>query len=277
MTKPVVSVKWLHERLNHERIVLLDSSPVSNVSGKKSAYENQWIPGARAFDLKGRFSDAHAPYPNTLPKAEHFTEESRKLGINSDSVIVVYDNLGVYTSPRVWWMYKTMGHEKVYVLDGGLPAWIEAGYETTSTPLTTAVTGNFAASFLHENVRDFDDMVSNLSSRGELVLDARSKGRFDGTADEPRKGLPSGHIPHSVNIPFEEVLEHGKFKSEAKLKKVFEPFMEREKLVFSCGSGLTACIVLLASELVLSNPKSVYDGSWTEWAQLAKTENIAVS
>ena len=121
MSKTLVSTHWLHENLNNPDLIILDASQSTNQAGKKSEFENLQIKDARHFDLKNTFSDPKSEFPNTLPSQENFEKEARKLGINASSKIVVYDNLGIYTSPRVWWMFKAMGHEAVTVLDGGLP------------------------------------------------------------------------------------------------------------------------------------------------------------
>ena len=189
------------------------------------------------------------------------------MGINQNSKIVVYDNLGIYTSPRVWWMFKTMGHQEVAVLNGGLPEWVKKGYATTSIQQNTYKKGNFKATLNSDVVLNFEAMQSCSTNREAIIFDARSKGRFEGTAPEPRAGLRSGSIPNSLNLPWKEVLKNGKFKSKKALKEIFSKIKKEESMVFSCGSGLTACIILLAAELVNDNPKRVYDGSWTEWAQ----------
>ena len=270
MNTPLITVDWLSQNLNKPNLILLDASPVSTVSKKKSAYVGQQIPNSRFFDLKKKFSDLEAAMPNTLPNPAAFEKACQRLGINQDSQIVVYDNLGIYTSPRVWWMFKTMGHEHVAVLDGGLPAWAASGgvVETKTTEKITRRMGNFKAAYNSDLKRELSAIVTNLDSKEAIVLDARSAGRFAGTAPEPRAGLQSGHIPNSCSLPFANVLENGQMKSKKELAAIFQELQIDERpLIFSCGSGLTACIILLAAELVLDNPMAVYDGSWTEWAQ----------
>lgn len=268
MFPSIVSSHWLHENLNNPDLIILDASQATNQAGKNSEFENVQIKGARHFDLKNTFSDSTSEFPNTLPSQEDFEKEARKLGINASSKIVVYDNLGIYTSPRVWWMFKTMGHNAVAVLDGGLPDWVEQGFETEQKLISKVETGNFEANFQPDLVVDYSSVLSNIITENSLLIDARSSGRFNDTEPDPRKGLKSGHIENSINIPFESVLENGKFKSIAALNALFEVVQnENRPLVFSCGSGITACIVMLAVELVLKNKKAVYDGSWTEWAE----------
>ena len=268
MSNSIVSSNWLFENLNNPDLIIIDASQPTNQAGKKSEFENVQIKGARHFDLKNTFSDANSEFPNTLPSQEDFEKEARKLGINASSKIVVYDNLGIYTSPRVWWMFKVMGHKAVAILDGGLPDWIEQGFETEQKSNVTIESGNFEANFQPDLVVDYSFVLSNIKTENTLLIDARSTGRFNDTEPDPRKGLKSGHIENSINIPFESVLENGKFKPIAALNAVFEVLQnENRPLVFSCGSGITACIVMLAAEMVLHNKKAVYDGSWTEWAE----------
>ena len=270
MTEPIVSSQWLLENLNHPDLIILDASQKAIAADKKEVNKLQ-IAGARFFDLKNNFSDTSAHFPNTLPNAAQFELESQKLGINSSSIIVVYDNLGIYSSPRVWWMFKTMGHQNIFVLNGGLPDWIANNYPTEEKHPQQLELGNFKAHFNADKVKGYDFIKANLNNENNITVDARSSGRFNGTAPEPREGLRSGSIPNSFNLPFGDVLEHGKFKSKEELKAIFSEINpENKALIYSCGSGLTACIILLAGELILSNSTSVYDGSWTEWAQIEK-------
>ncbi len=268
-TNPLVSSEWLSENMNLKDLVILDASPLKNASGKQTEIKNKKIPGARFFDIKKVFSDPNSTFPNTFPSIEQFEHGCQTLGISNSSKIIVYDNLGIYTSPRVWWMFKTMGHKDVAVLDGGLPNWIIDGYETKTNFSPTHEKGDFTCKFDSSQVANLDFIQSNITQKEHLVIDARSEGRFNGTIEEPRPGLRSGHIPNSVNIPFESLLVDGKFKSETELKQFFENIgIDDRPLIFSCGSGITACIVLLAADLILKNDTSIYDGSWTEWASM---------
>ena len=267
MNSPLVSASWLAQHIDDTDLIVLDASSASNISVKKPEIENCVIQGARHFDLKNKFSDNNASFPNTMPSQEQFEQGASNLGINNESVIVVYDNLGMYNSPRVWWMLKSMGHKKVSVLDGGLSAWVHAGFPTSATHATNYAHGNFTASFNSDALVAMDEVKANIASKQFTLIDARSKGRFNGTTPEPREGLSSGHVPGSCNVPFQDVLNNGFMKSEEELRAIFDKLTLADKpLVFSCGSGLTACITLLAAELVLPNQLAIYDGSWTEWA-----------
>jgi len=269
MTQPIVSVQWLNENLANSNLIILDASQGKTASGKVSNLENVQIFGSKFFDLKNTFSDQNSIYSNMLPSPQLFETECQKLGINDSSIIIVYDNLGIYYSPRVWWMFKTMGHDKVFVLDGGLPEWNKAKYELVKKEVTKSEIGNFKSNFKTGNVKDHNFILQNIKSKKTLLIDARSEDRFFGRKKEPRPNAKSGHIPRSINIHYDTVLKGNTFKSSNELGNLFEQKNINDKpLVFTCGSGVTACILFLASELVLKNSKSIYDGSWNEWSQI---------
>lgn len=265
-TSPLVSAQWLHEHLNDPKLIVLDGTIKKAGANSGETGEDVRITGTRFFDLKGVFADKTSALPNTIPTAQAFTEGCQQLGINRDSVVVVYDTLGVYSSPRAWWLLSVMGHSNVKVLNGGLPAWIESGYATESSKAENYTKGDFVAKMQTESVKTASDMLENMQAAKAKVLDARSFGRFKATAPEPRADLIGGHIPGSQSLAFTEVLKEGKFLPTEELEAVFAKLeLGDDPLVFSCGSGITACIILLAAELVLENDKAVYDGSWSEW------------
>jgi thiosulfate/3-mercaptopyruvate sulfurtransferase len=246
----------------------LDASQLANKSGIPVELDNVQIPGAVEFNLKRDFSLKSTNLPNMMLDADQFEQACKSIGINKSSKIVVYDNLGVYFSPRVWWMFKAMGHKEISVLNGGLPHWIVKGFETESKKTQRQKTGDFRSSFNENLVKNFDFIKENIRKQEFLVIDARASSRFQGTAPEPRAGIQSGNIQNSINLPFHNVLENGKFRSKEELIIIFENLkIDNHPLIFSCGSGITASIILLACELVCKNIKSVYDGSWTEWAE----------
>jgi len=278
MQKQIVSTHWLKENLTKEKLVILDASPKSTISGDTSAEQGLCIPHSRILSIKEQFTNKNSNFPNTIPSALQFEQECQALGINTDSEIVVYDNLGIYTSPRVWWLFKVMGHENIRVLNGGLIDWMEKGYETIKKSALSQdyPAGNFKSEFHKEAVFKFEAIMENSTTNNFQVVDARSKGRFDGIAPEPRKHLQSGKIPNSINIPYQDVLKDGKFRPHQELKKIFEEQATPNKeLVFTCGSGMTACIVLLASEIAYKSNQYLYDGSWTEYAE--RNEKFVVS
>lgn len=264
MTNPIVSSAWLREHSNDSNLIILEARLESNQSNLENKNPDLQIKGARLFDIKNKFSDTSNPLPNTFPSEEQFTAESQKLGINKDSIIVVYDTLGIYSSPRAWWMFKAMGHPDVYVLDGGLPEWIKEGFETENQNQTASYAkGNFEATLQPDFIKNKEQILENITTKEAVLMDARSADRFYATLEEPRAGLRSGHIPGSINVPFTELQRDGKFKTTDELKEILN--LGDQPLLFTCGSGITACIVLLAAELISDNPKAVYDGSWTEW------------
>ncbi|AOR29089.1 sulfurtransferase [Formosa sp. Hel1_33_131] len=264
----IVSIEWLHQNLNHPDLIVLDASLQTTAEGNIAHIHLKTILGARYFDLKNNFSDPNSSLPNTLPNETQFETECQKLGIRRNSKIVVFDSLGIYSSPRVWWLFKLMGHHEISVLDGGLPAWIDSGYSTETRRPKHHELGDFKAALQTKYIKNYQDVFDNVHTKTFTIVDARSEGRFNGSADEPRKHLKSGHIPDSINIPYGEVLANGKFKTASELQTVFNRKCDDQKeLVFSCGSGLTACIVMLANVIAFNKSRTIYDGSWTEWAE----------
>lgn len=265
----IVSVRWLHNNLDNEKLVILDAT-IRKVSDSISFSSEERIPKTRYFDLKGKFSDIEAEFPTTLSSAEQFQREARVLGINQDSIIVVYDTKGIYSSARVWWLFKTFGFDSVAVLDGGLPEWKKLNYKTvTSLDIPNWSTGNFVANY-HPKYMRFFNHISKISNNKEcLILDARSQDRFKSKVAEPREGLRSGTIPNSENLPYTDLLNGNCLKSKEELKSIFNTFkIEDKSLTFSCGSGITACILALAATILDYKNISVYDGSWTEYGTL---------
>lgn len=268
LSNPIISTDWLHEHLHATNLVVLNGT-IPKVVGDASQAETQQIPNARFFDIKKMFSVTDAPFPNTMLSVEAFTEEAQKLGINKDSVIVVYDELGIYAAPRVWYMFKAMGFDNVAVLNGGFPLWTAANYPVETKKTFQGNRGDFQGKDRLDLFRNYTEMLQEVKNASSLILDARSEARFTGKVPEPRKGLRSGQIPTSKNLPYTELLENHQFKSKTKLKAIFESFQPKEKqFIFSCGSGITACILALAAEYVGYNNYAVYDGSWTEWGSL---------
>lgn len=266
MSVPLVSAQWLFEQLENPKLVILDASPSSNKSNLVPEFTSIKIKGARIFDSENVFVDSEKEVPNMFPTEEKFTKECQRLGINNDSLIVVYDNLGIYMSPRVWWMFKSMGHKNIAVLDGGLSAWKKLNFPYEDYNQAKVSKGNFIASYQENYVKEASFILKNIKTETCAVVDARSTGRFLGELPEPRENMQSGHIPNSKNIPFRNVLNNGFMKPKDELKMVFKEVLDEKKpLVFTCGSGVTACIILLASELISDTEKYLYDGSWVEW------------
>lgn len=274
LPSPLVDVSWLHDNLDAADLIILDASVPPVVPGYESLNSDvhfQAIPGARRFDYDTKICKPDSSLPHMMPDAELFQAEVRKLGINNDSVIVVYDDVGMYASPRAWWMLRAMGIEQVAVLDGGLRAWIDAGFATDDSLRTDMPLGNFDADFADESFCDVSVVLAALEDSSCAILDARSSGRFYGTAPEPRPGIRGGHMPNARNLPFPELLNGGTMKPVAELKEIFDALItDDQRLITSCGSGLTACILTFGAYLAGHRNLSVYDGSWIEWGAPSK-------
>jgi len=270
----LVDIQWLQENLSADNLVVLDASVPPVVAGYTSINTEEnfaAIPGARRFDYDKKVCAPNTSLPHMMPSAELFQSEARKLGINADSVIVVYDDVGLYASPRAWWMFRAMGHDKVVVLDGGLPAWVDAGHSTFDHLLSDVAEGNFIATASSEYFCDFNVVLAALDDRSCTILDARSAGRFYGTAPEPRPGVRGGHMPNAKSLPFPEILDGSLMKPVSELETIFVDLASKEqKLITSCGSGITACILTLAADLAGYKNLAAYDGSWAEWGAPSK-------
>lgn len=267
--KPLVDVQWLKKHLKNRHLVVLDATLPKAVANNSQEVETKRIPGARFFDIKNVFSDVKATFPNTWPGEAIFNKAAQKLGIHKDSVIVVYDEHGIYSSARAWWMLKGMGHENVAVLNGGLMAWKKAGFELENKNVQTVEKGDFEGKFDRKYFKNHQDVLSFINDPSESVIDARASNRFKGLEEEPRKGLRSGHIPGSINLPYTDLLDDGKMLDEKELQSVFIRIAPTDgHITFSCGSGITACVLALGAEIAGYNNLSVYDGSWTEWGSI---------
>ncbi|MEO8934063.1 MAG: sulfurtransferase [Xanthomarina sp.] len=266
---PIVSAAWLQEHLKHPKLVVLNAT-IPKVTGNDSNLNTCQIPLTRFFDLKNKFSEVSAPFPTTFPSEKQFTGEAQNLGINKNTAIVIYDEKGIYSSPRAWWLFKAFGFNNVAVLDGGFPAWQKAGYNTEAKQDNQFEKGDFIGILQSDKMKFFEDVKRESQDKNYLIVDARSESRFKSLVAEPRDGLRRGNIPNSVNLPFENLInEEGFFKSKTDIKQLFHSLCEGNKnITFSCGSGITACVLALGAELVGYKNLSVYDGSWTEWGSL---------
>ncbi|WP_400078332.1 sulfurtransferase [Winogradskyella sp. R77965] len=264
LNSSLVSVEWLNENIETSNIIVLDAT-INKVIDASAIR----LPKTRFFDIKKKFSDLDAPFPSTLPSKEQFQNEARVLGINTDSILIVYDDKGIYSSARAWWLFKVFGFENVAVLDGGLPEWQLKGFEVENYTDETYFKGNFVAQQNLELMTDFTGINEVSSSSDTLILDARSKARFECLVDEPRAGLRRGTIPNSKNMPYTELFDGNIMKTKRELLTIFNNLVEgKTKLVFSCGSGITACILALAASICNYKNLMIYDGSWTEYGTL---------
>ncbi|MET9639792.1 rhodanese-like domain-containing protein [Streptomyces virginiae] len=259
---PLVGADWLAARLGAPGLVVFDAS----VGAHRAAGHR--IPGARPFDLDGALSDHAAPAPHTMPGPAGFTDALRSLGVYDTDTVVVYDGAGIYSSARAWWMLRAMGFDRAAVLDGGLPAWTAAGLPVEATaPAYGGPRGTFTSRPRPGLFVDARTVAAALSDPAAAVLDARTRERFEGTAPEPRPGLRGGHMPGAAGLPFGELQSpDGLMRPAGELRAAFETAAGgRERLRFSCGSGVTACVLALGAELAGYQDLAVYDGSWSEW------------
>ena len=266
----LVSTDWLAAHLGAPDVRVVDASWHMPHTGRDALaeYRQQHIPGAVFFDID-EIADTDSPLPHMLPSPEKFASRVRKLGLGDGNRIVVYDTTGVSAAARAWWMFRVFGHDDVAVLDGGLGKWLAEGRPVTDEP-STPRERHFTARVNTLLVRDYDQILANVESGREQFVDARSKGRFAGTEREPRPGLPAGHVPGSINMPFMSVLDPNT-KTMLPADRIEAAFNEAgvdlgRPMLTSCGSGVTACILSLAAYLIGREEVPVYDGSWTEWA-----------
>ncbi|AWB72390.1 sulfurtransferase [Vibrio cholerae] len=269
MTSPLVTAQWLQQHLHDPNLVILDSSIEFQIPTES---EKDWvnkIPNSQRFDYDKVFCDPDSPLPHMMPSEERFNTLARKLGINQDSFIVVYDNSGTFASPRAWWMFKAMGHHKVYILNGGLTEWKAQGYNVTQNYREPTAKGNFDGKLNPQAFVDASYVHKQIANPHSQTIDARGLARFFGEVPEPRPGVRCGHIPGSSCLPFAELIDGHKLKEEAELRPLLTHMLPEtaQEYLFSCGSGVTACIVLLAAYVCGYQNLSVYDGSWTEWGQ----------
>ena len=266
---PFVTTSWLAARLDDPGVVILDATlPPVGVTppvDTRARYLAKHIPGAVFFDIE-ELSDRSNPLPHMLPAPDAFSRSMSALGISDSMTTVIYEQEGVFSGPRAWWTLKTFGARNVYLLDGGLRAWIEAGLPTQSGSVhrSPAV---FHARLDQNAVKDFSQMKQMVAAHGQ-ILDARSAGRFAGTLSEPRPGISSGHMPGATSIPFTELVDEGRLKPVEEFRHIFaaKGVDLQQPITTTCGSGVTAAVLALGLEVLGAKHVSLYDGSWAEYA-----------
>lgn len=265
----LVDTEWLAAHLEAPDVRIIDASyylPNEGLNGR-AEYEAHHIPGAVFFDIDD-IADSDNPLPHMLPSPEKFSSKVRRLGLGDGVRIVAYDQRGIWSAARAWWSFRVFGHEDVAVLDGGLPKWMREGRPVAEGPVQPEPR-HFTARMNTLLVRDKAQLLGNLKSRREQVLDARAAGRFTGETPEPRPGMRGGHIPGSRSLPFLELVD-----PEAQTMLPPESLEARfmaagidltRPVVTTCGSGVTAGVLALGLHLLGHRQVAVYDGSWSEW------------
>jgi thiosulfate/3-mercaptopyruvate sulfurtransferase len=266
----LVPPTWLASRIKNPDTIILDATlPPVGVTppiDTHARYLDKHIPGAIFFDIE-ELSDHSTPLPHMLPTAEAFSRSMSTLGISDNATIVIYEQEGVFSAPRAWWMLRTFGAQHVYLLDGGLRAWTEANLPTERGPVHHAP-ATFHAKLHPDAVKSLAQLKEKITNH-QQILDARSAARFNGTAPEPRPGLSSGHMPGATSVPFTELVEDGRLKAGDKLREYFstKDVDLQRPITTTCGSGVTAAVIVLSLEVAGAKNVSLYDGSWAEYAQ----------
>lgn len=264
---PLVSAKWLLKNIEAPDVRIVDATWFAPFTNPPETGRQAWmrghLPKAVHFDID-EIADSATPLPHMLPDAVKFSSRVRKLGLGDGNRIVIYDQNNFFAAARTWWMFRVMGHQDVQVLDGGMNAWVAEGGALDDMPPITGER-HFTARVRSDLVMDAKSLENLVGTTHTTIIDARPDGRFLGRAPEPRAGLPSGHIPGSINLPGSQLItEDGRMKPATDLKRLFkDPFAPT---VTTCGSGVTAAVTALALARLGNFDVAVYDGSWADWA-----------
>lgn len=272
----LVSADWLKGELGKPDLVVFDATYYLPPEGKdaRALFDAAHIPGARFFDIN-EVADPETDLPHMAPTPGRAARLLGQLGVSNDARVVFYDQKGLFSAARGWWLLRLFGHERVAVLDGGLPKWRQQGGDTATGPATAAAPQTFWADFIARRLAGIGDVKRVVADGSARIIDARARGRFDGTAAEPRAGLPSGHMPGACNVPATELLapDQTMLPPDA-LRAIFaEAGIDgSQPLIASCGTGVTACVVALGLVRAGLPEPAIYDGSWTEWASRPETQ-----
>ena len=274
MSDLLVSPEWLHGRLGDPGLRVVDGSwylPAQDRDARGEFLAGH-IPGAVFFDIDA-IADRSTDLPHMLPDDAAFAEAAGALGLSETGTIVVYDGMGLFSAPRVWWTLRVFGARDVRVLDGGLPAWKRAGYELEAGEAQPSP-AKFQVHRAPGTTVDFAALSATLAQRRAAVVDARSAARFRGEAPEPRPGLPSGHMPGAHNLPFDRLIEDGRLAAPEKVRAAFrEAGVDlAQPVITTCGSGVTAATLLFALASVGKEDVTLYDGAWADWGSRPDAE-----
>ncbi|MDZ4740309.1 MAG: 3-mercaptopyruvate sulfurtransferase [Alphaproteobacteria bacterium] len=265
---PLVTTDWLAEHLRAPDLRIVDASWYLPDAKRdpRAEYLNSHIPGAVFFDIDA-IADKSSPYPHMLAPPEQFASQMKKLGLGNGHRIIVYDGAGLFSAARVWWTFRAMGHEEVFVLDGGFPKWV-AEKRPVEDYQPVHSERHFTPRPNHLLMRDASQMVNNIASKREQVADARSPARFNATDPETRPGVRGGHIPGAKNLHYSKLINaDGTLRAPEALADLFRTagIDVARPIAASCGSGVTASIILLALKTMGAPDGALYDGSWVEW------------
>lgn len=269
VTAPLISAQALAQMLDAPDLRVIDASwrPPGDGRDPRADYAAERIPGAMFFDIDA-IAAAETDLPHMLPSPEKFASRMRRMGIGDGAHLVIYDQLGLFSAARVWWTFRVMGKSQVQVLDGGLPAWKQAGLPLETEPPLARPERHFTARKRSDLVKHFDEMLRIVETGAAQIVDARSPGRFSGAEAEPRPGLRGGHMPNAINVHYARLLQpDGRMLPPAQLQAVFAEakLALNRPVVAICGSGISAAIIALALAVLGKDDAAVYDGSWAEW------------
>jgi thiosulfate/3-mercaptopyruvate sulfurtransferase len=265
----IVSTEWLAAHIADADLVVFDATKYlpNEPHDGKTEFLAAHIPGARFFDIDA-IADSDTDLPHMVPTPGRFAKLVAALGVSNASMVVFYDQKGLASASRGWWMMGLFGHDRAAVLDGGLPKWRAEGRAVEAGEPPPAAPGSFRPDFRAERLRGIGDMLANIDSGAALVVDARASARFTAKVPEPRAGMRSGHIPGSANLPYGELLGPDQTllpPDKLRARLAAAGIDGTRPVVTSCGSGVTATILTLAMVQAGLPPGAVYDGSWTEW------------
>lgn len=238
----------------------------------RAEFSRERIPRSQFFDIDD-IADKSTDLPHMLPSPEEFASKVGALGVSSDSTVLLYSRKGSFSAPRVWWMFRVFGHDKVSVLNGGYEEWKRCGGSVETDPVRPPQPGKFTPSFRPDRVRNLADMEKYVAEGGVQIVDTRPAARFLGQAEEPRAGLAKGAMPRAINLPFTDLVEaedFSKFKSPEQIRAALSArgVDPKKDTVFTCGSGVSAALVSSCLHLIGEDPGAVYDGSWAEWGSI---------